>query len=97
MNQRLASYELQVAMDFLVENSSAVIDKIPFDDAFPPALIRDAFAAVARGMKKIGVNDGDGSGKNGISELRQEAHEKGLIVDGSRKILYIAALSREPN
>ena len=48
-------------------------------------------------MKKIGVNDGDGSGKNGISELRQEAHEKGLIVDGSRKILYIAALSREPN
>lgn len=32
----------------------------------------------------------------GISELRQEAHEEGLIVDGSRKML-IAALSRAPN
>jgi hypothetical protein len=58
-------------------------------------LIRDVLSAVARG-KKNDESDGDGSGESRfysmcISELRREAHEKGLTVDGSREML-IAAL-----
>ena len=87
----------EAAMDYLIENSAAVIDKISFNDLHTPTLMRDVFAAVARGKKNVGVSggeDGDDDSRFNsmrISELRQEAHKKGLNVDGSREML-IAAL-----
>jgi len=87
----------EAAMDYLIENSAAVIDKISFNDLLTPTLMRDVFAAVSRGKKNLGVgcgeDDDDDSRFNSmrISELRQEAHKKGLNVDGSREML-IAAL-----
>jgi hypothetical protein len=87
----------EAAMDYLIENSAAVIDKISFNDLQTPTLMRDVFAAVSRGKKNLGVGcgeDGDNDSRFNsmrISELRQEAHEKGLNVDGSREML-IAAL-----
>jgi hypothetical protein len=87
----------EAAMDYLIENSAAVIDKISFNDLLTPTLMRDVFAAVSRGKKNLGVGcgkDGDDDSRFNsmrISELRQEAHKKGLNVDGSREML-IAAL-----
>jgi len=85
----------EAAMDYLIENSSEVMDNISFNDLLTPTLMRDVFAAVSRGKKKFGGSDGD-CDKNQfnsmrISELRQEAHKRGLNVDGSREML-IAAL-----
>jgi hypothetical protein len=86
----------EVAMDFLFENSSEVIDNITFNDVDTPTLIRDVLAAISRGKKKLRGSGGDDNDKcrfNSmcVSELRREAHEKGLNVDGSREML-IAAL-----
>jgi hypothetical protein len=83
----------ETAMDYLVENSAEALDTISFNDLLTPTLIRDVFAAFARG-KKNDESDGDGGCRYNsmrISELRREAHEKGLNVDGSREML-IAAL-----
>ena len=87
----------EAAMDYLIENSSAVMDKISFNDLLTPTLMRDIFAAVSRREKNLGVTgggDGDDDSRFNsmrISELRQDAHKKGLNVDGSREML-IAAL-----
>jgi predicted amino acid-binding ACT domain protein len=87
----------EAAMDFIVENSAEVIDKISFNDVASPTLIRDVLAAVSRGKEKSGVSGGEDSNNDSrfnsmrISELRRESHEKGLNVDGSREML-IAAL-----
>jgi hypothetical protein len=87
----------EAAMDYLFENSAAVMDNISFNDLLTPTLMRDVFAAVSRGKKNSGIScgeDGDDEIRFNymrISELRQEAHEKGLNVDGSREML-IAAL-----
>jgi hypothetical protein len=87
----------EAVMDFIVENSAEVINKISFNDVASPTLIRDVLAAVSRGKEKLGVSGGgDGDNKSQfnsmrISELRQESHKKGLNVDGSREML-IAAL-----
>ena len=87
----------EAAMDFIVENSAAVIDKISFNDLLTTTLFRDVQSAVSRREKKLGVSGG-GDGDNEshfnsmrISELHRESHEKGLNVDGSREML-IAAL-----
>jgi hypothetical protein len=83
----------EAAMDFIVENSAEIMDKISINDL----LMQDVFAAVSRGKKKFGVSGGGNSNNDSrfnsmrISELRQESHEKGLSVDGSREML-IAAL-----
>jgi hypothetical protein len=84
----------EAAMDFLFENSDEVAEKLSFNDLLTPTLFRDVFAAVSRGKKKS-VIDGGGSGESRlysmrISELRREAHEKGLNVDGSREMLIAA-------
>jgi hypothetical protein len=86
----------EAAMDFIIENSAEVMDKISINDLLTPTLMRDVLAAVSRGMKKLGGRDGDGGGDSRfnsmrICELRCESHEKGLNVDGSREML-IAAL-----
>jgi hypothetical protein len=85
----------EAAMDFIIENSAEIMDKISVNDLHTPTLIRDVLAAVSRGMKKFGGRDGDGGDSRfnsmRICELRRESHEKGLNVDGSREML-IAAL-----
>ena len=42
------------AMDFIIENSAEVAEKISFNDLLTPTLIRDVFAAVSRREKKLG-------------------------------------------
>jgi len=58
-------------------------------------LITDVLAAVSRGERNVGGNNGDGGESQynamRISELRKRSYEKGLNVDGSREML-IAAL-----
>jgi hypothetical protein len=87
----------EAAMDFIIENSATVIDKISFNDLLTPTLFRDVLSAVSRREKKFGVRGGgDGDDESHfnymrISELRRESHKKGLNVDGSREML-IAAL-----
>ena len=84
----------EAAMDYIVENKGEVIEKLSFANA-PGALITDVLAAVSRGERNVGGNNGDGGESQydslRISELRKRAHEKGLNVDGSREML-IAAL-----
>jgi hypothetical protein len=84
----------EAAMDYMLENRDEVIEKLSFANA-PGALITDVLAAVSRGERNVGGNDGDGGESQynamRISELRKRAHEKGLNVDGSREML-IAAL-----
>ena len=83
----------EAAMDFLVENKADVIEELSFTD-IPGTLIRDVLATVLRGEKEDGIVGGSGESRfysMRISELRREAHEKGLNVDGSREML-IAAL-----
>jgi hypothetical protein len=83
----------EAGMDFLFENSDEAMDKISFNDVLIPTLFRDILASVLRGKKKLGVKNGtDGENQFNfnsmrISELRWEAHEKGLIVDGSREMI----------
>ena len=83
----------EAGMDFLFENSDEAMDKISFNDVLTPSLFRDVLASVLRGKKKLGVKNGtDGENRFNfnsmrISELRREAHEKGLIVDGSREMI----------
>ena len=83
----------EAAMDYVLENKAQVLEKISFDDA-PGNLMRDLLAAVVRGERKEGEADGDNSKHQfttmGISELRKEAHDKGLDVDGSREMLLAA-------
>jgi hypothetical protein len=85
----------EAAMDFIIENSAEVMDKITVNDLLTPTLIRDVLAAVSRREKKLGGRDGDGGDSKfnsmRICELRRESYEKGLNVDGSREML-IAAL-----
>jgi len=85
----------EAAMDYLIENSAEVMDKITVNDLLTPTLIRDVLAAVSRREKKLGGRDGDGGDSKfnsmRICELRRESYEKGLNVDGSREML-IAAL-----
>ena len=84
----------EAAMDYMMENRDEVLEKLSFTDV-PGTLMRDLLAAVSRGERNVGGNDGDGGESQynamRISELRKRAHEKGLNVDGSREML-IAAL-----
>jgi hypothetical protein len=85
----------EAAMDFIIENSAEIMDKISINDLLTPTLMRDVLAAVSRREKKLCGRDGDGGDSKfnsmRISELRQETHKKGMNVDGSREML-IAAL-----
>jgi hypothetical protein len=87
----------EAAMDFIIENSAEVMDKITVNDLLTPTLIRDVLAAVSRREKKLGGRDGDGGDSKfnsmRICELRRESYEKGLNVDGSREMLVAALKS----
>jgi hypothetical protein len=84
----------EASMDYMMENRDEVLEKLSFTDMVPGTLIRDVFAATARGeARNNGTNVNVDNQYNAlrISELRKRAHENGLNVDGSREML-IAAL-----
>jgi hypothetical protein len=74
----------EAAIDFMLGNKGEVFDKISFSDA-PGDLVSDVLAAMTIGEKKGGLS------AMRVNELRWKAHENGISVDGSRKML-IAAL-----
>jgi hypothetical protein len=79
----------EAAMDFLVENWNAAINKVSFDDV-PGSMMKDLLAAMARGKKEDnGGSDDDPIGFNTmrVGTLRKMLHEKGLDVDGSREAM----------
>jgi hypothetical protein len=78
------------AMDFIVKNKDEVIGKISFNDA-PGNLMSDLLVAVSREQNRAGAISENEFNVMRISELRRQAHERGLDVDGSREML-IAAL-----
>lgn len=75
-------------MDFIVENEIAVIKRL--DDKEAPQsrnMLTDVLTAVARGKRKrkrSGIADFD---TMSIDTMRQKLDEKGLDVDGTRKML----------
>jgi hypothetical protein len=83
----------EAAMDYVVANKADVIKKLSFNDA-PGTLLNDMLTAFVRneteGATPAGSSENDLSFMR-VSDLRQQAHEKGLNVDGSREML-IAAL-----
>jgi len=84
----------EAAMDYVVANKTDVIKKLSFADA-PGTLLNDMLTAFVRSEAEYGGptggNDESDLSSMRVSELRRNAHEKGLNVDGSREML-IAAL-----
>jgi hypothetical protein len=84
----------EAAMDYVVANKADVIKKLSFADA-PGTLLNDMLTAFVRSETEYGGpaggNDENDLSSMRVSELRRNAHEKGLNVDGSREML-IAAL-----
>ena len=84
----------EAAMDYVVANKTDVIKKLSFADA-PGTLLNDMLTAFVRSETEYGGptggNDESDLSSMRVSELRRNAHEKGLNVDGSREML-IAAL-----
>ena len=79
----------EAVMDFIVENSAEVLEKVSMKD-IPGGMFADMLAAVARGDKKKVIDKGgkeDQFSTMRISDLRRKAHERGLDVDGSREML----------
>ena len=79
----------EAVMDFIVENSVEVLEKVSMKD-IPGGMFADMLAAVARGGKKKVINKGgkeDQFSTMRISDLRRKVHERGLDVDGSREML----------
>jgi hypothetical protein len=59
----------ETAMDFLVKNSADALDTISYHDLFTPTLIRDVFAAVARGKTTSGTDGNGGKCRYNSCEL----------------------------
>jgi len=86
-------------MDFIAKNAAVLLQKGTLKDA-PEGVFHDVLAAIARRDVESGVDKKDRMenkfGTLRISELRREACEKGLEVDGSRETL-IATLKGADN
>ena len=88
----------EAAMDFIAENVQEVLDKASLKDV-PGGLYSDLLAAVAR--EREWFFDDDSSTQSSIdrlstmpvSDLRRQAHKKGLDYDGSREVLIDALKS----
>ena len=74
----------EAVLDFVVENSGEVLDKVSLDDV-PGSAVSDLLAATSRKIE--GGKEGDNLNIMRVSELRQKLHEKGLDIDGSRKAM----------
>ena len=72
-------------------NSVEVLQKVSLKDIpGSPTLFADILVATARGAKRNGNNKGsrdDQLSTMRISDLREEVHNRGLDVDGSRETL----------
>ena len=86
---RVVDLNLEAEACLVVENKFKVNIKISFNDA-PWEMVNDVLAALSRGEKQGGT-DGDSGWTELIAmciiKLRQKAHENGLNVDGSRRML----------
>ena len=83
----------ETVMDFVVKNKAEILKKKTLANA-TEGLTNDILAAMMRGERKSGDRANDNAVEYSsmcISELRSNAHAKGLDVDGSREML-IAAL-----
>ena len=80
----------EAVMDFVVKNKAEILKKKTLANA-PEGLTNDMLAAMMRGEKESGgsANAVEYSSMR-ISELRNNAHAKGLDVDGSREMLITA-------
>ena len=74
----------EAVLDFVVENSGEVLDKVSLGDV-PGSAVSDLLAATSRKIE--GGEEGDNLNIMRVSELRQKLHEKGLDIDGSRKAM----------
>ena len=74
----------EAVLDFVVENSGEVLDKVSLDDV-PGSAVSDLLAATSRKIE--GGKEGDNLNIMRVSELRQKLLEKGLDIDGSRKTM----------
>ena len=81
----------EVAMDYIVENKTALVENIRFHDA-PGSLLNDMLVALIRNEKEDGtVGDIESElALMRVSELRKRAYNKGLDVDGTRDMLIVA-------
>ena len=75
----------EAVLDFVVENSDEVLDKVSLDDV-PGSAVSDLLAATSR-KDKNGKEGDDNLNIMRVGELRQKLHEKGLDIDGSRKTM----------
>ena len=82
----------EAVMDFVVKNKAEILKKKTLANA-PEGLTNDMLAAMMRGEKESGGSanaDAVEYSSMCISELRNNAHAKGLDVDGSREMLISA-------
>ena len=101
----------EMVMDYLVENSTQVINKVSSLDNAPESssLIRDMLtaismsrtsndtAAAAAGSTNSGNDDSQKYRTMRVSALRRILHDRGLGVDGSREVLVAALEKSEQN
>ncbi len=82
----------EAVMDFVVKNKAEILKKKTLANA-PEGLTNDILAAMVRGEKESGGSANANAVEYSsmcISELRSNAHAKGLDVDGSREMLISA-------
>jgi len=95
----------EMVMDYLVENSTQIINKVSFDNApESSSLLRDVLTAISMSRNDTTAAAGSTSSADSdsdhqkyrtmrVSALRRILHDRGLGVDGSREVL-IAALEK---
>mmetsp|Transcript_15833 Transcript_15833/g.38052 ORF Transcript_15833/g.38052 Transcript_15833/m.38052 type:complete len:417 (+) Transcript_15833:65-1315(+) len=75
----------EVVIDFMTENSDAILGKVSFDDV-PGSVVSDLLTATARrNNSDSDINVSDKTMR--VSALRKKLHEKGLDIDGSRETM----------
>ena len=75
----------EAVLDFVVENSDEVSDKVSLEDV-PSSILADLVAAMSRKYKG-GKRGSDVFSTMRVSELRKKLNYKGLDIDGSRKAM----------
>ena len=97
----------EMVMDYLVENSTQIINKVSSLDNAPESssLLRDLLTAISMQSSTSSDTAAEGSTSSGnddsnqkyrtmrVSALRRILHDRGLGVDGSREVL-VAALEK---
>jgi len=99
----------EMVMDYLVENSTQIINKVSLDNApESSSLLRDVLTAISMTTNDNNTATTAGSTSSAddsnqkyrtmrVSALRRILHDKGLGVDGSREVLVAALEKSEQN